>query len=89
MYSDAFAHTADSPIAPAERCFAVQPSDVNDLPQATKALYIGEGGDIALVPVKGTTPVLFRNLPAGAVLDVRVKAVKATGTTAADIVGLA
>ena len=65
------------------------PSDTQDLPQVTKAIYVGTGGDIALVPVQGAGPVTFRNVPAGAILDVRVRAIRISGTTASDIVGLA
>ena len=89
MFDDPFASTNDSPIAPSEDCFAVQPDDAAELPQATKAIYVGSGGDVVLVPVRGEAPVTFRNVPTGAILDVRVRAVHATGTTAADIVGLA
>lgn len=87
--TDLFAAASDSPMAPAERCFAVTPSDAATLPLATKALFIGTGGDVTLRSVNGAEDVTFRNLPDAAVIDVRVAAVRATGTTAADIVALA
>ncbi len=89
MMTDLFAAAADSPMAPAERCFAVIPSDTDLLSMATKALFVGTGGNITLRTVNGTEDVTFRNLPDAAVIDVRVAAVRATGTTAADIVALA
>ena len=89
MFQDPFDRTADSPMAPAEDCFAIVASDSADLPRATKAIYVGQSGDVALVPVRGMAVVLFRNVPAGTILDVRVRAVRATGTSAGDIVGLA
>lgn len=89
MIEDPFSRTTDSPIAPSEYCFAITPDDVQDLPRATKAIYVGQGGDIALVPVRGTSEVIFSNVASGTVLDVRIKAVRLTGTTAADLVGLA
>lgn len=89
MIDDPFRQSADSPVAPSEFCFDVTPDDANDLPRATKALFIGESGDVTLLAVRGELPVTFRNLPAGSVLDVRVRAVMATGTTASAIVGLA
>lgn len=89
MTTDLFSSAADSPIAPAERCFAIVPSDSEPLPLATKAIYVGTAGDVTLRSVAGAEDVVFRNLPDGAVLDVRVIAVRATGTTAADIVALA
>ncbi|HMP57159.1 MAG TPA: hypothetical protein PKD92_11375, partial [Novosphingobium sp.] len=85
MPVDSFASFVDSPMAPAASCFAVTPSDTQDLPQVTKAIYVGTGGDVVLLPVRATAPVTFRNVPAGAVLDVRVRAIRTSGTTAADI----
>lgn len=89
MFQDPYRQSVDSPMTPAERCFAITPSDTADLPSATKALYVGEGGDVTLVSVRGTDPVTFRNVPPGAILDVRARAIHATGTTAREIVGLA
>ena len=89
MLQDPFEKTTDSPMAPAEVCFAITPNEVLDLPQATKAIYVGLSGDVALIPVRGDTPVVFKRVNAGTILDVRVRAVRVTGTTAADLVGLA
>jgi hypothetical protein len=89
MFDDPFAGQADSTMSPATRCFAVTPSDSADLPQATKALYVGTAGDVVLLSIDSAASVAFRNVPAGSILDVRARAVRATGTTAADIVGLA
>lgn len=85
----AFENYADSPIAPALACFVIVPSDSEPLSELSKALYVGEGGDVCVLPVRGDDPVIFRNVPAGFILDVRVRAVRATGTTAGSIVGLA
>lgn len=89
MPQDHFESTADSPSAPAELCFAVVPSDSGELSVVTKALYVGTGGDVTLRSLRSTADVVFRNVPDGAVLDVRTRAVRASGTTASDIVGLA
>lgn len=89
MPLDTFSGYTDSPMAPASRCFAIAPSDTAELAQVTKAIYVGTAGDVVLRSADSTQNVTFRNVPAGAILDVRVLAVKATGTTAADIVGLA
>ena len=89
MFHDPFEHAADSPTAPSENCFAIEPADGEDLVSATKAIYVGEGGDITLRPVRGAGDVTFRNVPSGAILDVRARAVRATGTSASAIVGLA
>jgi len=88
MNSIPFENFADSPTAPALSCFPVTPRDDADLPAVTKAIYVGTGGDIVLRPAKGDADVLFRGVPGGSILDVRVRAVRASGTNAADIVGL-
>lgn len=86
---DPFESTVDSPIAPAQNCFAVTPHDTAPLPLVTKSIYVGEGGDLALRPLLGEAVVIFRNLQAGMTLDVRARTILATGTTASAIVGLA
>ncbi len=82
-------NAADSPIAPAQRCFAISPHDIALLPLVTKAIYIGEEGDVTLRAKESDQDVTFRNLAAGSMLDVRAVAIRATGTTASAIVGLA
>lgn len=89
MIADPFRNSAPSASSPSDTCFAVVPSDSAELPLATKAIFIGSGGDVRLRPLNGSTDVTFRNLPDGSVLDVRVRAIRASGTTASDIVGLA
>ncbi|WP_427966473.1 spike base protein, RCAP_Rcc01079 family [Altererythrobacter sp.] len=89
MPKDNFQSSSDSLISPAQICFAVTPDDAQDLAMVTKAIYIGLGGDVTLRSVDNTDDVTFANVPTGAILDVRVSAVRATGTTASNIVGLA
>lgn len=71
----------------ARRGFAVIPSDSADLSAETRALYVGQGGDLAITLVSGDTLTLA-NVQAGSLLPVRATRVRATGTTAAQIVGL-
>lgn len=89
MPTDTYQPYVDSVIAPAQTCFTINPNDTADLPVITKSLYIGRSGDIMLVAASSETPVLFRNVVAGTTLDVRVRAVRQTGTSALDLVGLA
>jgi hypothetical protein len=89
MIDDPYSSAAASPIAPAESCFAVTPSDAADLPRATKALYIGNAGDVSVCAVGDTQAVIFRNVSSGSFLDVRARAVRLTGTTATEILGMA
>lgn len=89
MPLDPFASTTDSLIAPARRAYSITPTNGVDLESATKAIYIGTGGDITLRAVGSETDVVLRNIPNGTVLAIRVAAVRLAGTTASDIVGLA
>ena len=50
------------------------------------AIYVGTGGDIALVLVGDSTQVTYVNIPNGSLLPYNVKQVLSTGTTASDIV---
>ena len=84
-----FENFSDNPSAPALSCFAIAPSDAIDLPNVTKAVYVGTGGDITLRSADDATDVVFRNVPSGFILSVRVRAVRGSGTTASDLVGLA
>lgn len=89
MQTDNFENSMDNVIAPARICFPVTPSDSGGLARVTKAIFVGTGGNINLRTVGSTDPVTFRNVPSGAILDLRVVSVLALGTTASDIVGLA
>ena len=88
MTNDPFESYGNSITSPAADCFAIQPSDTQDLPSATKAIYVGTGGDIVLRAVNGSADVTFANTISGSIIDVRARAIRLTGTTASDIVGL-
>lgn len=87
--SDAFLRQADSAEAPSAHPFAVTPSNSVPLAAIPKALFVGTGGTVVLRTTSGTADVTFKNLANGQILPVRAQFVRATGTTAADIVGLA
>lgn len=84
---DRFTHTSSGFSAPAADGFAIVPDDAADLAEVTRALYIGASGDLRLV-LAGGSEITFATLGAGTLLPVRARRVKATGTTAAGIVGL-
>ena len=84
--ADRFPNRAGGASAPAKHAFSIIPSDSSDLTQETRALYVGGAGDLAVVMASGQT-VTFA-VPAGSLLPVRVDRVKATGTTATDLLGL-
>lgn len=64
---------------------AVTPHDTNA--NDFEALYIGGTGNVSVV-TEGDQTVAFMGVPVGTTLYIRVKRVRATGTTATNIVGL-
>ncbi|MCB2015591.1 MAG: hypothetical protein R3E11_08635 [Sphingobium sp.] len=89
MATDDFKSYSDMPAAPSRAPFSITPHDSNELSIVPKALYVGTGGTVILRGVGGNTDVTFKNVSNGQVLDVRAQYIRATGTTAADIIGLA
>ena len=84
---DRFANTQPSLSGPAASGFAVSPNDASDLPETTRALYVGIGGNMAVRMLSGETLTLS-NLSAGSLLPLRVTRVMSSGTTASAIIGL-
>lgn len=79
-----------TPDGPAASYFPVTPSDnvVNNFGEIVRALYVGTGGNVAIVPPAGGSAVLFVNVPDGYILPLEAVRVHATGTTATNIIGL-
>ncbi|MDP2129988.1 MAG: hypothetical protein U0975_16335 [Erythrobacter sp.] len=75
--------------APAINLYAIVPHDTDPLPVVPKAIYVGTGGDVVLRGIGSDQDVTFRNVPAGLDLMVRASHVRATGTTASDLVAYA
>lgn len=73
---------------PGRRLVAITPDDDDELTQPPRALYIGGAGDVAVVAIDDSAPVVFTAVPAGTILPVSVVKVRATGTTASDIVAI-
>jgi hypothetical protein len=86
--ADNFSNSTDALHAPAARAVAVTPDDANPLTDIPKALYVGTGGDIAARGLRDTADQLWKAVPAGTVLPFRARYIRATGTTAADILAL-
>lgn len=86
--ADQFSMHGDSVSAPASRAVAVAPHDVNALADIPKALFVGTGGQLVLRGSGGGVDVTFKNVADGTVIPFRAQFVRATGTTAADIVAL-
>lgn len=86
---DPYAVNQRTPTAPARRAETVTPSDTTDLTAYAKALYVGQAGDLKILPVgvDDSSPVTLKNHPIGYV-PIQTRRVLSTGTTAAHIVAL-
>jgi hypothetical protein len=67
---------------------AVTPNDSVDLSNECRALYVGSNGNIRIDAPGGATNILFAAAKGGSTIPVRVKRVRATGTTVTNIVCL-
>lgn len=72
--------------SPANDWFEITPDDGTELAQIPRALFIGIGGDLVLTDAGGNDSTF--KVISGQILPVRPTFVKATGTTATDIVGI-
>jgi len=72
---------------PPDHAFSITPSDSVPLTSVTRYIYVGGAGNLTLITANNET-VVFNNVPAGTQLRIRAGFVKATGTTATDLVGL-
>ena len=84
--ADRFQNFSDSPVAPATAPFPILPSDSAELPLATKGIYVGTGGDVTLRGINAAADVTYRNLPDASYIAVRASHVRATGTTATNLI---
>ncbi|MGN5374573.1 spike base protein, RCAP_Rcc01079 family [Sphingomonas hankookensis] len=84
---DPFQGQYDELSAPSNAPFAVVPHDSNELPIVPKGIYVGTGGDVTLRGVRGVADVTYKNLPDASYIAVRARYVRATGTTASNLIG--
>lgn len=76
-----------NPTDPALELAVVTPHDTNDIFPA-RGLYVGVGGNVAVIAGGDTAAVTLVGVNAGTILPIRVRRVLATGTTATSIVAL-
>ena len=87
-------HNVTGADAPADLAVAISPSDSTDLPNNTRAIYVGGAGNITCIMACDVTNsgagtnVVFTAVPVGTILPICVCRVKATGTTATNLVAL-
>lgn len=85
---DRFDRNADAPANPARDAFMVAPHDTDPLPRLPKALLIGTTGTLTLRAVDAASDIAV-TVQAGQIVPIRASHVRATGTSAGEIVGLA
>lgn len=78
---------AQNSTLPAQSAFAVTPTDGADLAVATRWLYVGTAGTLAVRMWDGSA-VTFGAVTAGSLLPIRVDRVLSTGTSASNIVAI-
>lgn len=84
---DAFKYAAPGLTSPAVSLEEVTPSDVADLAQVSRAVYVGGAGDLRVRSLNGTTATL-KAVPGGTTLSIRAVRILATGTTATHLVAM-
>jgi hypothetical protein len=76
-------------IEPFRNAVAITPHDTNpSIIGSPVGVYVGGAGAITCTLSGGSADVVFAAVPVGAVLDVELSAVKATGTTATNLLAL-
>jgi hypothetical protein len=85
--ADRYGDLATGLESPASHGFAVTPNDGVDLPDITRAVYVGGSGVLNVILLSGAD-LSLAGVAGGTVLPLRIRRIKATGTTATAIVGL-
>lgn len=80
---DTFDSHSTSITAPPSNADVVVPSDTNDLPFVSRAIYVGTPGDVHVL-TQGGQDITYKALSGTKIL--RVERIFATGTTASDII---
>jgi len=65
----------------------VVPHDTNEV--RCRGIYVGGTGNISVIGMEDTVPATFYAVPAGTTLAVSARVIRATGTTATNMVALA
>jgi hypothetical protein len=83
---DTYKKHSRSLTSPPEEAAAIVPGEAA-LGHVTRAIYVGQGGDLRVRMLRGGV-VILANVGAGTLIPLRVTHVYAVGTTASQLVGL-
>jgi hypothetical protein len=72
---------------PAASVAAITTSDTVELTHVSRHIYVGGTGDISVV-MRDSSTAVFKAVPVGTVLPIRVRRINATGTTATLLLNL-
>lgn len=86
-FSTIHAAEKESSTSPARQLRTITPSDSVDLPGGVRGIYAAVAGDIAIVAIDDSSPVVV-TVAANSIFPVQAKRVCATGTTATGLVAL-
>ena len=84
---DPFADHSVGLTAPATRAETIVPDDGADLSHTTRALYVGQTGNVRVRTASGDI-VTLTNVQGGGLYPIRIDRVFATGTSATNLTGL-
>ena len=84
---DEFANHSTSLTSPLEAGGDISPDDAMDLPHSTRAIYVGQGGDLRVRLISGDT-VTLTGVVEGMIYPLRADRIYASGTSAGALVGL-
>lgn len=76
-------HWVDS--GPSRNDATVTPSDATAQPVG-RGLYVGTGGNVTVRLAESTADTVYKNVPSGTLLPIACQFIRATGTTAADMI---
>ena len=76
-----------NPTTVAKDAFTITKSDTTELPDTLVGIYVGGTGDVNILTHRGVQ-VLFKAVPVGTFLPIKVRRVMATSTTATNMLGL-
>jgi hypothetical protein len=86
--ADNFETLADSPEQPARLLFSITPHATNEIDPLPKAVFVGSGGTLTCRAADSSADVTL-NVQSGQVIDARIRYIRAAGTTASNLVGMA
>lgn len=73
--------------SPATNAVAITPSDTIPLANISRAVYVGQTGDVSVEMQSGQI-VTFQNVQGGSILALRTMKIRAAGTTALGIIAV-